>query len=135
MSTVQLALRLALAALFVWAGAAKLADPVAFSEEIANYRLAATLAPLLAATLPSIEIVAGLALAFGPPRWRAGAALLVLALLITFTIAVSTAWLRRIDVHCGCFGKGGGIVDGLTVLRDLALVACAALVLHATARA
>ena len=130
MKQAMLVLRLALAALFVWAGAAKLADPIAFSEEIANYRLMAGLAPVIAATLPAIEIVAGLALAFAPAAWRAGAALLVLAMLIVFTGAVTAAWLRGIDVRCGCFGKGGGFIDGLTVARDLAFVAWAAMVVR-----
>jgi hypothetical protein len=85
----------------------------------------------LGATLPMIEIVAGLLLAIGPALWRAGAALLLLLLLLAFTAAVSTAWLRGIDVACGCFGKGGGFVDGLTVLRDLGFVAWAVVVLRA----
>ncbi len=134
MIAAALALRLGLALLFVWAGAAKLVDPGAFAEEIANYRLASALAPLLAATLPSTEILGGLALALGPPRWRAAAALLLLGLLLVFTVAVATAWLRRIDVACGCFGQGGGLVDGLTVLRDLGFVAWAGLVLRASLR-
>jgi putative oxidoreductase len=128
-SALHLVLRVGLAALFVWAGAAKLGDPLAFTDEIANYRLLPQLAPLLGAALPMIEVVAGLVLVIGPTLWRAGAALLILGLLVAFTGAVSAAWLRGIDVACGCFGKGGGFVDSMTVLRDLAFVAWAAIVL------
>jgi hypothetical protein len=127
---VALALRLGLAALFLWAGGTKLIDPSAFAEEIANYHLVPSLAPWLAATLPTMEVVTGLALAVAPNPWRGGAALLSLLLLSMFTIAVGAAWTRGIDVRCGCFGKGGGPIDGLTVVRDLAFVAWAALVLR-----
>ena len=122
-------LRLLLGGLFVYAGALKLIDVPAFIEEIANYRLLSQLAPFLGAVLPTVEVVAGLALVAAPKPWRAPAALLVLGLLVMFTVAVGAAWLRHIDVSCGCFGKGGGPVDGLTVLRDLALVAWSATVL------
>ena len=121
--------RVALGALFVYAGALKLTDVAGFVEEIANYRLLAMLAPFLGTVLPTVELVAGLALVLAPKPWRAPAALLVLALLVMFLGAVTSAWLRHIDVRCGCFGTGGGPVDGLTVLRDVALLAWAAAVL------
>ena len=125
---VLMVLRVLLGALFVYAGALKLADVSGFVEEITNYRLFPQLAPLLGTVLPAVEVVAGFALVAGPKTWRPPAALLVLALLVMFTVAVTSAWLRHIDVSCGCFGKGGGPVDGNTVLRDLVLVAWAALV-------
>jgi len=134
MSTFALVMRYALATLFVWAGAAKLVDTAAFTEEIANYHLFPSLAPLLGATLPMVEIVSGVALALGRGAWRAGAALLVLVLLLAFTAAVSAAWLRGIDVRCGCFGKGGGPIDGITVVRDVAFVIWSAIVLRFSLR-
>ncbi|MEO6953444.1 MAG: MauE/DoxX family redox-associated membrane protein [Polyangia bacterium] len=122
-------LRVVLGALFVYAGVLKLGDVAGFIEEISNYRLLTTLAPFLGTVLPTVEIVVGLALVAAPQTWRAPAALLVLGLLVTFTIAVTSAWLRHIDVACGCFGTGGGPVNALTVLRDVLLLACAAAVL------
>src|SRR5262245_37240669 len=104
MTFLHLLLRCGLALLFGLAGAAKLSNTTAFAEEIANYRLLPALAPLLAVTLPTIEIATALALAFAPRAWRAGAALLALLLLVAFTIAVTAAWIRGIDVACGCFG-------------------------------
>jgi putative oxidoreductase len=129
MTAVAWALRLALAAVFLWAGVAKLVDPAGFAEEIANYRFFPALAPILAATLPSIEILVGAVLLVGPRAWRAGAALLALVLLVVFTAAVTASRLRGIDLRCGCFGVGGAQVTWLTVARDvLFCVAALALV-------
>ena len=130
MSVLRVALRLGLAALMIWAGVLKLLDPGAFTEEIVNYRLLSELAPLLAATLPAMEIVAGVALAVGRGALRRGAALLTLALLVVFTVAVTTARVRGIDLSCGCFGKGGGPITTWTIVRDLAFVAWATIVLR-----
>ncbi len=135
MTLLRLALRLGIAAVLVYAGAAKVTDPHAFAEDIGNYRLLPALAPLLAVTLPFIEIVAGLALAFGRGALRQGAALLSLGLLLVFVIAVASARVRGIDVRCGCFGTGGGPVTTLVVLRDVGFVAWAALVLVLERRA
>jgi len=115
--------RVALGALFVYAGFMKLGDVSGFIDEIANYRLLPVLAPLLGNTLPTIEVVAGLALVTARGPWRDAAALLVTALMAVFTLAVTSAWLRGIDVRCGCFGTGGGPIGLLTVARDGALLA------------
>ena len=124
------ALRLGLGLLMAYAGAMKLFEPPAtFAEEIGNYRLLPNLAPLAAVTLPAIELVAGLALILLRGAWRRGAALLNLGLLLVFTVAVASARVRGIDLRCGCFGGDSGPVTNLTVVRDLALSAWAALVL------
>ncbi len=128
MKLLRLLLRLGIAAVLVYAGAMKLIDTRSFAEEIGNYRLLPSLAPLLAVTLPTVEVVAGLALAFGRGALRQGAALLVLGLLAMFTLAVASARIRGIDVRCGCFGTGGGPVTTLVVLRDALFVLWAALV-------
>jgi putative oxidoreductase len=122
-------LRVVLGGLFVWAGILKLLDVSAFIDEVGNYRLLPALAPLLGTTLPTIEIAAGVALAATRGAWRSAAALLVLSMMVVFTIAVSSAWLRGIDVRCGCFGTGGGPIGPLTVARDVGLLAAAVLVL------
>jgi uncharacterized membrane protein YphA (DoxX/SURF4 family) len=130
MRAIGIVLRVGLAALLVWAGVAKLLDPKSFSEEVANYRLYSQLAPALATMLPSIEITTGLALVLSPRLWQKAAALLALVLLVVFTGAVASAWLRGIDVRCGCFGTGGGPITGWTVLRDVGFVTWATLVLR-----
>jgi uncharacterized membrane protein YphA (DoxX/SURF4 family) len=120
-----LALRIGLGALFVVAGLQKWRDPAAFTADIANYRLLPALAPWLAATLPAVEVVAGVALiALGRP-WRRAAGLAIALMVLVFTGAAGSALARGIDVACGCFGAGGDSVDALTIVRDLALLGAA----------
>jgi putative oxidoreductase len=120
-------LRLGLGGVFLAAGALKFSDPTSFALEIHNYQLLPDLAPLLAATLPAVEIVLGLALVAGPRPWmRAGAFASTLVLLV-FTLAVASVVARGVNIDCGCFGEGSGPVTMWTVLRDVVLVAAGAL--------
>ena len=125
-----LVFRVVLGALFVFAGVAKLGDSAAFALEIANYRMlpVASLAPWMAVTLPGIEVVIGVAIVVGPKAWVRAAALLMTALLVVFTVAVTQVVLRGINIQCGCFGGDSGEVTWLTIARDVALLAMAAAV-------
>ncbi|HZS41967.1 MAG TPA: MauE/DoxX family redox-associated membrane protein [Polyangia bacterium] len=116
-------LRFGLGALFVYAGWVKLRDPTAFATEVTNYHFFPSLAPYLAVTLPPAELVAGAGLIVLPREWRRAAALAVALLCAMFTVAVAQAVARHINVDCGCFGGASGPVTGVTVLRDLALLA------------
>lgn len=119
-----LLLRVSIAALFAYAGIAKALDPGAFAVELGNYRLLPALAePSLAYYVPWLEIVCAAAL-FARP-FRAGAWLVLAGLAAAFVVFVTSAWIRGIDVSCGCFGGGGRPIDALTVART-------ALVLTAT---
>jgi len=120
------ALRLGLGGLFVVTGALKLGDVPAFATEIHNYQLFPRFAPLLAATLPTIEIALGAALIVGRRPWVRAGALGSTALLAVFTAAVVSVVVRGINITCGCFGEGSGPVTMLTVVRDVALVAAGA---------
>jgi uncharacterized membrane protein YphA (DoxX/SURF4 family) len=96
--------QVAIGLVFLAAALAKIGDATYFAQQVHNFRLAPIWSEhLVAMTLPWIELVAGLALVVGPRR-RAGA-LIVLALMLLFTIAVGTAWARGLDFTCGCFGK------------------------------
>jgi uncharacterized membrane protein YphA (DoxX/SURF4 family) len=123
MNAVLFLLRVALGALLIVAGLLKLRDPTAFATEIANYQLLPTGAAMLAAVLPAIEVVIGLSLIALSRAWRRGAAAAALALFVTFTGAVASAYFRRINIDCGCFGTGGGPISALTLARNLTLTA------------
>jgi uncharacterized membrane protein YphA (DoxX/SURF4 family) len=114
-------LALGLAALFGYAGAAKLRAPRAFAEEIANYQLLPALAPHLAIVLPVLELLVACALL--PPRSRRPAALVASALMAAFLVAVTSVVVRHVDISCGCFGKDSAAVTWLTVARNVALLA------------
>jgi uncharacterized membrane protein YphA (DoxX/SURF4 family) len=83
--------------------------PAEFARVIYRYQVIgpnATLPPqvpnLLAATLPWIELIAGLLLIVGV--WRREAALLCGLLLLAFILAVGSTLWRGIDIqNCGCF--------------------------------
>ena len=94
----------ALGGIFVWAGALKLRDPVAFAGDIGNFHLVAwPLGMRMAFYLPWLEIVCGLALFLG---WmRTGALAILTGLTTVFIGATVIARLRGIDVNCGCFGS------------------------------
>lgn len=124
-STFLRMLRVGLAGLFLYAGAAKLRDPSAFVREIANYQFLPELAPHVAATLPSIEIVAALALLLPAAPWRRAGALLTFGMLVAFLVGVTSVVLRGVNIDCGCFGSGSGSVTWWTVARNAVLSAAA----------
>ncbi|MDE3083778.1 MAG: DoxX family membrane protein [Verrucomicrobiota bacterium] len=117
-------LRLMAAALFVYSGAIKAADPAVLADSIDHYRLLPyfAIAPF-ALYLPWLEIICGLALGFGFARRGALAVLLVLT--VIFTAAIGSAWLRGLDIDCGCFGGADPTPLYLAFARDLLL--CGAL--------
>jgi hypothetical protein len=123
--------RLVVGGLLLVAGGLKLRAPVAFATEIANYQLFPAVAPYLGAILPVVELTIGLALVIAPRAWRRGAALGALGLFVMFTVAVASAYFRRINIDCGCFGTGGGPISALTLARNVGLMTAAAIVIAA----
>jgi len=121
---IRILVRVGLGALLVWAAVAKLRDPHAFAQDIANYRiLPASLVAPVAATLPGVEIVVGLALVLA--AWRRAAAAAAFWLLVLFALAVGAALVRGINIECGCFGATGRPATWWTFARDLGLSAAA----------
>jgi uncharacterized membrane protein YphA (DoxX/SURF4 family) len=116
-----IAVRLAAAAVWLVAGAAKLPRIEAFREAVERYDLlpAAVAAPF-AYALPFLEIGLGLYLAVGLfVRGAAGVGTLLFA---AFLVAQGQAWVRGLVIDCGCFGTGVASSVGIgTMLRDLAL--------------
>ena len=53
-----------------------------------------------------------------------GASLVIGGMLVTFLIALGSAWMRGLDITCGCFGHGSNKSNYLlAVLLDAALLA------------
>jgi uncharacterized membrane protein YphA (DoxX/SURF4 family) len=119
--------RVGLGLLLAVAGALKLRDPSGFATEIANYQLFPGMAPYLAAVLPAVELILGIALIVLPDLWRRAAAAGAVGLFVAFSVAVGSAYFRRINISCGCFGGGGDPITGLTLIRNLLLSAAAVL--------
>lgn len=122
--------RLVLGGVFIYAGVGKVLDPAAFAGDIANYRLLPhPAAAALAAYLPWLEILAGLAVF--RPRLRPGALFVLGGLSLVFAAAIASALARGLDISCGCFGHGraSGALLGLSLLRALVLAGMAAVLL------
>jgi uncharacterized membrane protein YphA (DoxX/SURF4 family) len=119
-------IRYTLALLFVFAGMAKLRDPNAFSDNLANYSIVPSrwLFPL-AVTVPWLEILAGMSLFHS--YWRRAGYWLLLILTVAFVGFTSTAYFKGMNIECGCFGPGNSTVNGWAVLRSLALAGASTL--------
>lgn len=102
---VVLAIRLALAGVFIYAGVDKIRDPLQFADTIAAFAiLPAAFINLLALSLPPLEIACGLLLL--APRTRRVAALAVALVSVVFFTALLSALARGLTLDCGCFGTG-----------------------------
>jgi uncharacterized membrane protein YphA (DoxX/SURF4 family) len=100
---VTIRVQFVLAALFVVAGLAKIADPPGFAHEIHNYRIVPAIAVnAMALVLPWLEVVTGVALFLG--IFRRTAARIFGILLVVFIVALSVNLARGRPVDCGCFG-------------------------------
>jgi putative oxidoreductase len=120
--------RLILALVFVYAGAMKMADVVAFAGHVAAYQLLPyAVNYLIAATLPYIEFLAGMLLLLNV---RVRPALVTIGgMTLVFMAALVSVLLRGLEIDCGCFDPGGGqdVTAGVALLRDLGLMVLVAL--------
>jgi uncharacterized membrane protein YphA (DoxX/SURF4 family) len=95
--------QLGLAAVFIVAAIAKIADPPGFAHEISNYKLLSPAAVNpLALWLPWLELILGICFFLGIYRRTAGR--IAAILLIAFIGALSIDLGRGRPVDCGCFG-------------------------------
>ncbi len=119
-------LRVAIGLLFMWSGGAKMIDPAGFAKIIGFYGiLPERLLPYAAATLPSIELLAGALLSAG---YRIKpAALITASLLVIFIAAITLNLARGERFDCGCFDLARfGISETIgpgVIARDAALLA------------
>jgi len=100
-----LAVSVAVAALFIYAGIDKIRNPQQFADSTAGFALLpAVLINLLALGLPPFELACGVLL-LAPPTRRVGA-LAVAVVSVMFFAALASALLRGLTLDCGCFGAG-----------------------------
>lgn len=128
---IALALRTALAWIFLKAGLVKIWDfthwqsaTPDFALAIQHYRILPwpDLTLLLAVYLPWLEVITALALL--TQRLRLGAITLFSGLTVVFLGALGSAWVRGLDIACGCFGKDEVSTDfPAMIARDLCILA------------
>ncbi len=126
--------RWALAVIFLAAAIPKVLDPSGFAADISHYALLPDVfVNPLAVILPWVEAVGALALLSGFAA--EGAILLINALLVVFLGAMGQAFFRGLDINCGCFGHSAARETvGMAMVRDLAFMALAGLVLWLRAK-
>ena len=116
--------RLGLGGLFAYSAYSKIDDPGVFADAVMRYRLLPTpLVGIFSLTIPMLELIVGVALVFS--KWSRESALLVVAMLVMFIIALLQAELRGLDIACGCFGmpeKAGRFDLILAIARDVGLL-------------
>ena len=94
--------RLIVSATFILAALPKMQDPAAFATSVEGYRVVTgNLTLWVALALPWLELVAGFGLLI--PQIRRGSALVIALLLIAFIVLHASAWVRGLDINCGCF--------------------------------
>ena len=149
--------QLLLGVVFVYAGAVKMMDPLAFADSIASFKiLSVILINPLALSLPLLEILTGLMLAIavsrklsavsgGQPNGNGSlftahrslalcrlGALSVMILCSIFCLALLSALLRGLHVDCGCLGGGKPSIlkTWLAFGRDILFLAIAAAIYY-----
>ena len=74
-----------------------------FTRDVGNYQLVGPPLDAIAAyTVPWFEVVAGLCLLIG--ILRRGAILTVAGMVCVFAFCIGWAWVRQLDISCGCHG-------------------------------
>jgi hypothetical protein len=120
------ALQLALSAVLLLAGVAKLCDRDGTIGALRQFGAPPALLPILGTGLPVTEIAVGLALLM--PATAEYAAGVSLALFAGFTLLVGLATLRGRSFQCHCFGQLGSASVGWRLLaRDALLTAGASI--------
>jgi len=119
---ISLVIRLALGAVFIFAGVPKIMDSAAFAGAVYNYQLLPdVLVNLVAIFLPWLEVVAGAFLILGV--WLPGAIIIYNGLMLTFMAAIIISAVRGLDINCGCFSTGASEAIGWkTIARDMSLL-------------
>ena len=134
-AAIALVLRLLLGAVFVWAGTVKILDSHDFLVSLYSYEieLPETFLRLVAVILPWIEVICGLVVILG--IWQDAGLDLISLLLVIFILATGQAWVRGLEISCGCFGSRveettflGSV--GFAFLRNLALLFFAVYLRH-----
>ena len=118
----EVALRLVLGGIFIYAAWSKLHDPwQLFAMNIDSYQVLPLHAvTVVARVLPWLELLVGLLLL--PGFWLRTSSSVVSLLLLTFFVLMVRAYAKGMEINCGCFGTGEPI-SWKTLLRDGSLLA------------
>ncbi len=114
--------RLGLAAIFLWAGIAKVREPwLQFAVSISEFKVVPeTWLEPIARILPWVEIALGVVLIPGIlARWFS---LITTGMLAWFLFIGIRAKVLGYTVDCGCFGSGHGSIDAMWFVEHAAML-------------
>jgi uncharacterized membrane protein YphA (DoxX/SURF4 family) len=111
--------RLVLGGILFLAGLAKLGVPATMKQSILAYEIAlpSGLVDFMATALPILEVGLGIWLIVG--LFIRFSAVVSAVLMAIFTIAITQAWLRGLNIDCGCFGGAQSNSLGVALLTAL----------------
>jgi len=118
----QWALRLAIGAMFVYAGMLKAMNPARFAADVDAYQIMPyTVVIATAIYLPWLEMICGAGLIL---CWLdRGAVTILTILMLIFIGALLSAWARGLDISCGCFSGQSRTTEEIWMLtRDVAIL-------------
>ena len=124
----QLAIRLIMGGLFLYAGVGKIITPLDFAAMVYNYKLLPDeLIGPAATAIPWIEALSGFCLLMG--LHTKGGALAISGLLAIFIAILIISAARGLDVECGCFSGVERRVGFLAIFEDLIMLSGALFIL------
>jgi len=112
------------------AGIAKFPDPAANVRQVRAFDLLPeAVVPTVGHALPTAEILIGAALVLG--LLTRFFAVLATLFFLAFIIGITAAWVRGLEINCGCFGSHGVPADphrqyAIDIARDIGLLICSA---------
>jgi uncharacterized membrane protein YphA (DoxX/SURF4 family) len=111
--------RLALGGIFLLAGIAKIGVPDALRYAINQYSMPipSFIVEAMAVGMPILEVLVGVWLLLG--LFTRFSAAIAGVMMLIFTIALTQAWLRGLNIDCGCFGGAQANPIGLAILGAL----------------
>ena len=102
--------RIILGIVFLISSYSKLKDPIGFAQAIENYKIfGALLSRWGAIFIPALEFILAILLITG--RWMKETFIITAALFTIFDVMIIQAYLRGLDISCGCFGSSHSPID------------------------
>lgn len=99
-------MRAVLGGTFILAAIPKILDPKGFALDITHYDFFPKFAVnIIAITVPWIELFIAFSIIFAVAQ--KGGILLLNLILVAFLVLLGQAWIRGLDIDCGCFGHTG----------------------------
>ncbi len=128
-SAVSTIARLVMAVVWISAGISKMGSLAVVKADIEAYQIfTAQWSSILAVLIGPLELVAGILLLVG--FMQPQVAKVTNIVLVLFIIGIAQAWIRGLEIDCGCFGAGNSdpnrnfpLEYAWVIIRDIGFIA------------